>query len=376
MAYILNAQEQPFSDADAAKEKARILTSEIGVTYESIPNPEGDGFVVIRKGNGQVKTIVQAQADDESDDLPVMKASREMGKSQGHDDFIPTVKPILRKNIVDDDTTLSGTPNNLSPDVNKENTQETEDGLDVDGDDNISRFLHIASQKNYTQLDSDKIKKAAHQGKETKQTDIENKSKKDNEEDYLSPVDIDCTEDGLTEKNLKWRGKYPPLTFRPSFRSFWALYILFVACALVYIDPKILWGAFMTADDAIHGNVILRVFPQAVYLMSIAGMIYAMLKIFVKWFSYKYVIKDRKIESRFGIIKRHFTSVMLSDIKTARLRQGVMGRMLGYGDVLVATAGTADEDVVISNVNDPVKIQHIVNKRKEAALSYWGSAGE
>lgn len=63
--YILSAVNKPFTDWDAAKEKARAITYEVGDTYIVIPHPEG-GWAVVAENRDALGEKSQPRSDTDS----------------------------------------------------------------------------------------------------------------------------------------------------------------------------------------------------------------------------------------------------------------------------------------------------------------------
>lgn len=80
-------------------------------------------------------------------------------------------------------------------------------------------------------------------------------------------------------------------------------------------------------------------------------------------------VTSRRVVLKTGIVSRHSEEMKLSSIETVEIRQGVMGRIFGFGTVQVTGRGTSD--LVFRNIDDPLdvkrKIESIEPERGHAA---------
>lgn len=78
----------------------------------------------------------------------------------------------------------------------------------------------------------------------------------------------------------------------------------------------------------------------------------------------EYSVTSKRVLIKRGVIRRRVSEVNLRKVEGIDVRQTVLGRILGYGDVIVR--GTGTEHLVIRMVQDPllvkVSIQNLVDK--------------
>ena len=75
--------------------------------------------------------------------------------------------------------------------------------------------------------------------------------------------------------------------------------------------------------------------------------------------SSKILITDEAVRYERGLLSKTRVDLRIDSIRTVRVKQGVIQRMLGAGDVSVYTAGDEPE-VVIGGVKDPHKIRELL----------------
>lgn len=77
------------------------------------------------------------------------------------------------------------------------------------------------------------------------------------------------------------------------------------------------------------------------------------------------VTNKRAIVKR-GIVSRRTDEMKIASIETVEIDQGVIGRMLGYGDVRVTGRGISD--LVFSRVDDPIAVKRAIENVSHPAV--------
>jgi uncharacterized membrane protein YdbT with pleckstrin-like domain len=91
-------------------------------------------------------------------------------------------------------------------------------------------------------------------------------------------------------------------------------------------------------------------------LLASAGftMLYAYLRILAT----EYIITSTYIYARYGVISRDITQARPETVVAVNVEQGILGRLLNYGDVMFMTPGEGGRGfVVFRGVKDPVKLK-------------------
>ncbi len=87
-----------------------------------------------------------------------------------------------------------------------------------------------------------------------------------------------------------------------------------------------------------------------------------------------YFISNKRIYAKFGLISKETFDIPIDNIQGVMVKQGFMGRILNYGDIIFSTSGQYAGSTVFAGVADPYKIKGLVdnimeiNKRKSAIL--------
>ncbi|USZ71045.1 PH domain-containing protein [Natronosalvus halobius] len=74
---------------------------------------------------------------------------------------------------------------------------------------------------------------------------------------------------------------------------------------------------------------------------------------YLRWTSTRYVLTTSQLYRKRGILSRDVTQFRLDRVQNTTLEQGVLERFLGYGQLTVYTAGSADPELTFTHVPNP-----------------------
>ncbi len=74
--------------------------------------------------------------------------------------------------------------------------------------------------------------------------------------------------------------------------------------------------------------------------------------VLVRHFTTELAITDRRVIAKFGLISRKTVEISVRKIESVQVVQGVLGRLLNYGSVIVAGAG--NPQAPITNISNPM----------------------
>jgi len=94
----------------------------------------------------------------------------------------------------------------------------------------------------------------------------------------------------------------------------------------------------------------------------------------VAWYATNYVLTDERIVVRQGLIARTGTEIPLENITNVLFSQRVVERMLGYGDVLIESAGSQGQSR-LEDIPDPEAFQSEVYRARELRSLHFRSTG-
>jgi uncharacterized membrane protein YdbT with pleckstrin-like domain len=93
-----------------------------------------------------------------------------------------------------------------------------------------------------------------------------------------------------------------------------------------------------------------------VVLLTLAG--FVMLYAYLRVLATEYVVASTYIYARYGVISRDITQARPEAVAAVNVEQGILGRLLGYGDIMFMTPGEGGRGFIIfRGVKDPVKLK-------------------
>ena len=82
---------------------------------------------------------------------------------------------------------------------------------------------------------------------------------------------------------------------------------------------------------------------------------------YLVWTNTRYVITTDELYKKRGIITRDVTQFRLDRVQNTSLQQGVPGRLLGYGDLTIYTAGSGDPELTFERTPNPGRVTSVLN---------------
>ncbi len=79
------------------------------------------------------------------------------------------------------------------------------------------------------------------------------------------------------------------------------------------------------------------------------------------------IIRDDKLIIIEGIIAKHIREVFIRDIRAIDIRQNMIERMFGFGDVMIATSATAGYEIILQNIGAPHRLKEEIEKARRMA---------
>ncbi len=76
----------------------------------------------------------------------------------------------------------------------------------------------------------------------------------------------------------------------------------------------------------------------------------------------KYTVTTRRVIAQRGLITKSMDEVLLAHIRSLNVRQDIRGRLFGYGDILIGTAGTDGVEVVMTGVHRPFRLKETITR--------------
>jgi uncharacterized membrane protein YdbT with pleckstrin-like domain len=125
-------------------------------------------------------------------------------------------------------------------------------------------------------------------------------------------------------------------------------------------------GGFLVAGWSGTGGVgaltILGVLTAVVGMVLVLGR-------YLVWTNTRYVITSAELYKKRGIVSRDVTQFRLDRVQNTSLRRSGIGRLLGYGDLTVYTAGSGEPELTFERVPDPERASSRLSAQLEAAAN-------
>ncbi len=93
--------------------------------------------------------------------------------------------------------------------------------------------------------------------------------------------------------------------------------------------------------------------------LAVIGLAWAFVH-YVELMTSEFAVTSSRLILKVGLISRYTTELLLTKVETIGVQQGLMGRMLGYGDLTVTGTGGARE--VFRRVRDPIGFRNHVQQ--------------
>jgi uncharacterized membrane protein YdbT with pleckstrin-like domain len=107
--------------------------------------------------------------------------------------------------------------------------------------------------------------------------------------------------------------------------------------------------------------------PHWILALFIVALAFAMIVILLDWICINYYLTSLRLIEERGIIGKRIMSITLDKVQDISCRFGILGRLLGFGDLEIESAGTYGK-IVFSLIPNPRKRKEEIGK---AILEFW-----
>ncbi|MDX6533747.1 MAG: hypothetical protein QOF68_1491 [Gaiellales bacterium] len=156
----------------------------------------------------------------------------------------------------------------------------------------------------------------------------------------------------MTGEEVVWRGT-------PSWK---ALLLYYVKWTVISLLPAGLWVILnSTMSDPPSSTIFFALTGLGLLLTYAIG--------WIKRSTTRYMITDRRIQIRTGLISRNDSSTQLDRVQNVNVSQSVFQRLLGIGNIDWDTAGTdaSDSDFTFYGIDDPGSLRQRVDQALNAS---------
>lgn len=130
-------------------------------------------------------------------------------------------------------------------------------------------------------------------------------------------------------------------------------------------DETLLFSGKISKWSLFHIYLAAFIFGLTVICLPVSALllVYAYLKIR----SAEMGVTNKRVIRKSGVIMRDTDEIRLSKIESVSVKQGVLGRIFGYGDVVIV--GTGGNGAVMKGVDDPLAFRVRVMQAAEGVES-------
>ena len=90
---------------------------------------------------------------------------------------------------------------------------------------------------------------------------------------------------------------------------------------------------------------------------------------YIKIITTFYVVTSDKVVCKKGVIRRDTIEMRYENIEHVNARQTILERIIGFGDIDLATAGTGENEATLDNVRQPRQVTQTINQQKDNAYN-------
>ncbi len=130
----------------------------------------------------------------------------------------------------------------------------------------------------------------------------------------------------------------------------------------------ILVGVLFFLWSATNGNELVTATGAVFSVVGLAVLLVA----YVFWTNTRYVLTTGELYRKYGVISRDVTQFRLDRIQNTSLQQSVIGRTLGYGEMTVYTAGSAEPELTFEYTPRPERTVGLLNEQLERSGDSYG----
>ncbi len=91
----------------------------------------------------------------------------------------------------------------------------------------------------------------------------------------------------------------------------------------------------------------------------------------IVFFTTELGITNKRLIAKFGAIRRETVELNLSKIESVQVKQGIVGRVLNYGDIIIS--GTGSTKAPIPHISDPIAFRKAFSDLNDQATSSHNS---
>jgi uncharacterized membrane protein YdbT with pleckstrin-like domain len=133
--------------------------------------------------------------------------------------------------------------------------------------------------------------------------------------------------------------------------------IIFLPAATLLLLAIILFAVIYRAGEDARKELVI---PEVIALVALT----AAIPPFVRRSSSEFVVTNKRVLVKIGFLRRHSTEILLRQVEGITVDQGILGRMLGFGTIVVE--GTGSDRTPYRGIASPMEFRLAVQEQIEA----------
>ena len=138
--------------------------------------------------------------------------------------------------------------------------------------------------------------------------------------------------------------------------------------------PALLWAMVLAALVGVAFAAVEPPWPTYAAAAAVLLWLLVAARSVAKWWFTSYVLTTERIAVRSGVLARHGTEIPLENLDNVLFRQTLRERLLGYGDVLVESAGRSGQ-TRLTDIPDPEAFQAEIYRARELRSLHFHRGG-
>lgn len=134
----------------------------------------------------------------------------------------------------------------------------------------------------------------------------------------------------------------------------------------IVVDTELHWIIFFWPLLITLGLLYFMFKQHILFLLNylaIALIVYLLVDVFIRYMSTRFLLTSARLIKKTGFMRTQIWDMSLTSIESVRLQQTLLGRMFGYGDVVVA--GMGGDQILFALVDGPVAFQQSIFQAME-----------
>lgn len=126
---------------------------------------------------------------------------------------------------------------------------------------------------------------------------------------------------------------------------------------MAYIKNNLIKGETIEQELKLHWWYWFGVFLNIIFIITIPFAIHFI----IRGLTLEQVITNKRLIVKSGLIARKVEELKLAKVETVEIKQGILGRILGFGKLKLTGAGSHNTLTTIL-IKDPVKAKNIIDE--------------